>query len=340
MGHLLPTLLLLICTDLLQASKYFHLKEKTLIVEVQNYKGETVTLECNTTAYTSAEIDSKKIRWNRRGHTGKTLTVEVSEKPDAKNYTCKLENGGIIDYTHIVVHDLGHSFYKKSLKVKNPISCIMKNYSGHFTCSWNGTNDPNIEFFFEALNNDSTVACGSIEKQTPEGNPVPSYTVTCHDTHICRYSEDPGYSVTLHVLNVTTYERYNHFFTLRNIIKPDPPQNLHINKADNSLSLQWKYPKTWCNAHLFYPLIFNVKVERKGPHQEENYLNVHQEVLPVDYKDITQFCVQARDMFHVHSYWSNWSCSKKEENTEKQNKEKDKKNKKKKKKSKKKENAS
>ncbi|KAM4038341.1 interleukin-12 subunit beta [Anomaloglossus baeobatrachus] len=344
MAQLLPALLLLICADLLQASKYFHLKEKTLIVDVHKQngkrKGETVTVECNTSAYTDAAIDSKKIHWNKNGHKGNTLTVQVSERPDSKNYTCKLENSGIIDYTHIVIHEMHQPFFQKILNVKNPIRCIMKNYNGHFTCSWNGTRDPNTEFFFEALNNrnNTTVPCESIKKHTTEENVIPSYTVTCHDTQICNYSEDHSFFVMLHVLDMTRYEEHHKFFTLQNIIKPDPPQNLHINMTDNSLFLQWNYPKTWCNARLFYPLIFNVKVERKGSPKAENHPNVHKEVLPVNYKDVTQFCVQARDMFHVDSHWSNWSCSKKEENTKTQKTDKDKKKKKNKKKGKKKQN--
>ncbi|XP_044133854.1 interleukin-12 subunit beta [Bufo gargarizans] len=314
MGHLLAAVILLVCTDLLQASKPFHLKEKTLIVEVDytNRKtGEIVTIECNTTAYTNAAIDSKKIQWSKKGHRGKTLTVQVSESPDAKNYTCTLENIGIIDYTHIVLHNVNQPFYRGILNVENPISCMMKNYSGHFTCSWSGTKDySNPEFFFEAFSNNSSLPCERIEKHITEGNAIPSYTVNCHDTQTCHYSEDPSIFVELHVLAKNRYEQHKKSFTLRNIIKPDPPQDLHIHKAAKNLSLQWEYPKTWCSSHLFYQLMFNVKVERKNSKKDVNYPNVDKTYMSVDHMDISQFCVQARDMYHINSYWSNWSCSK------------------------------
>lgn len=316
MGHLLPTIILLIvCTDLLKASKFFHLKEKTLIAEIHGETGDTVTLECNTSAHTHAATDSNKIQWSMKGHKGKTLTVTVSELPDAKNYTCKLENYGIIDYTRVVMHKVNLPYYKQILAEENPISCMMKNYSGQFTCSWNGTvKHPKPEFFFEAflIDSNTTLPCDSIEEYIAEENAVPSYTVNCHDIQICHYTEDPSIFVQLHVIskNRNIYEQHNTTFPLRNIIKPDPPQDLHINKESDNPSLKWHYPKTWCNAHLFYQLVFNVKVERKRPHKEKNYLNVDKTHLSVDYNDVTQFCVQARDMYHVNSYWSNWSCYK------------------------------
>ncbi|XP_075715990.1 interleukin-12 subunit beta isoform X2 [Rhinoderma darwinii] len=315
MGHLLPTVILLIlCAHLLQASKNFHLKEKTLIVDVGNKNGQTgeiVTMECNTTAYTNAAIDSSKIQWSKKGHTGKTLTIKVSENPDAKNYTCRLENIGIIDYTHILIHNTNLAWYHRILNVKSPIWCMMKNYSGQFTCSWNGANDnSNPEFFFEAFNNNKKLPCESIEKHNIEGNEILNYTVNCHDNQICHYSEDPSISVELHVLTKNKYEKHSKSFTLRNIIRPDPPQELQIHKKDKNLSLHWKYPRTWCNAHLFYKLIFNVKVEGMNPNKEENFTDVDETYLSVDHHNVTQFCVQARDMYHVNSSWSNWSCSK------------------------------
>ncbi|CAN2391085.1 hypothetical protein PRIEUP_LOCUS1124 [Pristimantis euphronides] len=312
MGHLLPTLMLLLCVDLLQAASDFKLKKKTVIVEVDYINGKTeeiVTMECNTDAYTDAVNGGKKIQWSKKNQTGKNLTVKVSELPDAKNYTCKLEDIGVIDYTHVVLHKVNQPVFHRILNVENPIRCMMKNYSGYFTCSWNETKDhPNPEFFFEAFNNNDTLLCDSIEKHSGEENAIPSYTVNCHDTRICHYSEDPSIHVVLHVLARNRYEEHKKSFTLINIIKPDPPQDLHLHKEDNNISLRWKYPKTWCNAHLFYRLIFNVKIERESSTEEENYTDVEKTSLSVDYDDVTQFCVQARDMYHVNSYWSNWSC--------------------------------
>ncbi|XP_069809340.1 interleukin-12 subunit beta isoform X2 [Dendropsophus ebraccatus] len=337
MGHLLPVVVLLIaCSDLLQAARFFHLKDKTLIVEVdrKNPKsGETVTIECNTTAHTDA-IDSKEIQWSKRGKTGKTLTVRVSERPDAQNYTCMLRNE-VLDYTHVILYEVNLPVLHRMLKVEHAISCSIKNYSGHFTCSWNGTLDANTEFFFEAFDNnrDTQLQCENITKHTIEGHAIPSYTVSCHDTHTCHYSENPSIDVELHVLDKNRYELHKKSFTLRNIIKPDPPHDLRIENK-NDFSLHWKYPKTWCNSYSFYGLVFNVKVERKPPHGEENYLNIDNTSLSLDHTDVTQFCVQARDMYHVNSYWSNWSCAKKK-NKKKHKEEKDKKKKKKGKKNKK-----
>ncbi|XP_056425492.1 interleukin-12 subunit beta [Hyla sarda] len=315
MGHIVPVVILLIaCSDLLQASRFFHLKEKTLIVEVDRLKtksGETVTIECNTTAHSNAALDNKRIHWSKKGRTGKTLTVRVSERPDAQNYTCMLGNE-IIDYTQVVIHEVNQHPIRRILKVKSPISCMIKNYHGHFTCSWNGTSEPNIEFFFEAFdkNSDSPLTCGNIEKHNTEGNAIPSYTVHCHDAHTCHYSEDPSIDVELHVLTKTMYEHHTKSFTLRNIIKPDPPQDLRLENINNDLYLHWNYPKTWCNSHSFYGLVFNIKVERKSPNEEENYLNVDNTSLFLGHNEVTQFCVQARDMYHVNSSWSNWSCAK------------------------------
>ncbi|KAM3924819.1 interleukin-12 subunit beta [Leptodactylus fuscus] len=307
MGHLLPIAILLISTDLLQASRLFHLKDKTLIVEVDSKNWKAVTVECNTTGYNNAE--SKKIQWSKRGHTGKTLTVKVSERADAKNYTCALENIGIVDYTHIVLHEVTLPIYRQILSVENPISCMIKNYSGHFTCSWNGSMDyPNTEFFFEAFSDNSTLHCGHIEKHYTESNAIASYSVHCHNTQLCHYSEDPSIFVELHVLARNRYERHNKSFTLRNIIQPDPPQDLHIRKEDHSL--HWKYPESWCNAHSFYQLIFNIIVKRNRTNKEEIYSNIEKTHLSVNFNDVAQFCVQARDMYQVNSYWSNWSCSK------------------------------
>ncbi|XP_072001578.1 interleukin-12 subunit beta isoform X2 [Engystomops pustulosus] len=331
MGHLFTGVILLVCINLLQAFSYFPFKEKTLIVEgdINGIRMERVTMECNTSGYAA---DSRNIHWSKRGHKGKHLTVIVNEPKDAKNYTCSLGNVGIVDYTNILLHVVDQPLYLGILGVEYPVNCTMKNYSGHFTCSWNGTLDPNPEYFFHAFSvtSNSTMFCEGIEKHFTDGNEFPYYTVTCYDDQICHYSEDPIIYVELHIIAKNIYEKHNMSFTLRNIIKPDPPQNLHILKENRDLSLRWDYPKSWCNAHLFYPLIFNVRVERQSRNQEEIYPIMEKRHLSVDYSDVKKFCVQARDMYHVNSYWSNWSCSKGQKTMEKPKNDKKKKKKKKK----------
>ncbi|XP_073477288.1 interleukin-12 subunit beta isoform X1 [Aquarana catesbeiana] len=301
MMHLPMTLMLiLLYLDPLHGAWELQVKKNTMVVDVA--ENPSVNVKCHTQDHQT--VHWKKKTRKQRSNNG-ILNLTVQEHADAGNFTCHSDTGLILDYKVILLHEENLPQRKRILsKSGELLKCSVKNYSGNFSCFWNSTDDSNIEFFFKARRGDNdSISCDEPVKNKGQ------YSVECRDTQSCIYEEEEqSITVHLHVIQQHKYENYTLAFMLREITKPDPPQELNINntKDRKHVSIHWKYPKTWCNRHSFFPLIFNVQIkkdEKTIEHQTDHT------TFKLEDKHIESFCVQAKDKF-FNSSWSEWSCYK------------------------------
>ncbi|KAM5171930.1 interleukin-12 subunit beta [Mantella aurantiaca] len=298
MMHLLITLMFtLLYLDPLHGAWELQAKKNTMIVDIKSAEKETVNVKCHAQ-------DLQTVHWKTAGNTlsnNGMLNINVWERADVGNFTCHSHNGLIVDYKVILIHEQDLPEYQRILSQTGEIlKCSVKNYSGNFSCFWNSTNDKNIEFIFKAEKHDNgSISCDEPIKHKGQ------YSVECRNTQSCAYEEeDHSITAVLHVIQQNRYENHTLAFMLREITKPDPPQELDLNSTKDQI--HWKYPKTWCNLHSFFPLIFNIQItkDKKSTQHQTDVTS-----FKLEDKRIESFCVQARDKF-FNSSWSEWSCYK------------------------------
>ncbi|XP_053321656.1 interleukin-12 subunit beta [Spea bombifrons] len=276
----------------------FPLRQNTFVVDISKDKPtETVTLECNVSA-------EEQVYWQvkRQRRHGRTLQIDVKEKVDVGNFTCHTEDGDDVDYKSVVINNLSTLTHKKILSYsKHPIHCAASNYSGHFNCSWKPSKSHD-QYFFQAERGSLPIACHGPFRHHSD------YVVNCYDQETCSHGEENSHiTFTLHAIQEKAYENHTKIFMLRDITRPDPPQDLDKSTKSGKVSLKWKYPKTWCNVHSFFPLIFNVNITNERSMMSEHHKDIEGTSLILPSKGTFHFCVQARDMYY-NSSWSEWSC--------------------------------
>ncbi|XP_069510008.1 interleukin-12 subunit beta isoform X2 [Ambystoma mexicanum] len=291
----------------------WELRENVYVIDLETDDGEDVELECKAAAEDPMEgVEWKHGRWSV-GH-GRKLTITVKELPDAGNYTChSSDDGRTIGYNFLYINQLfsesdAPSGILEEWTEGQFIDCEAKNYNGSFSCSWQLRVPKQHQFSFKAQN-------GAIHCMDPKPKPTNElvYSVLCHHAEACQYGEDHHLiSVLLNGTQGNKYSSYNTSFYIRDIIKPDPPENLHKNKKEGSL--RWHYPASWSNCPSYFSLEFNVSVpewKKVKPHSKQSWVLVEAtDYKGPDVKDVKTFCVQARDNYHTSS-WSAWSCTSK-----------------------------
>ncbi|OCT86272.1 interleukin-12 subunit beta isoform X1 [Xenopus laevis] len=295
MAYLKPAvLLLMLCVNTIQGFWDLSILKNTYIVDItEKAEGEVVSFECPV-------AEKTKVYWLLKGYKrpGRILKTHVMENEDAGNFTCHHLNGELVDYKTVL---LKH-WNRKHLPEEQPIYCEAKNYSGHFKCFWSRERDE-AQYIFEAHRGNHIISCEKPIKNNSK------YEVNCHDNEFCQYGEEnDNITIHLHVFVGKQYENHSLSFMLRYITKPDPPAEL----SKSGDSLKWKYPKTWCSEHSFFPLIFNLNITKQNEsprHYTDIDITEKNLKPPLPFKGKFIFCVQARDMFH-NSAWSDWSCSK------------------------------
>ncbi|KAI5096897.1 interleukin-12 subunit beta [Silurus meridionalis] len=252
------------------------------------------------------QFDNSEIHWrkNQEKIDVKGNRVEVSiEAMLGGNFTCHEESGDVLNHTLVLVSPLD---FDKAILLRNDdkefVTCVARNYSGPFHCSWKW--DPirnGVVVFFSASRNSNTLKC-SLDADNAG--------LTCEDLQ-CPFSEEvTRINLTLLVRNQYRLEEHQRTFFIHDIIKPG---KVDITKAEND-AFEWKIPKTWNQPCSFFPLRYEVKVvsHRKeceetsgeGNHSENHYVSeTHYKV--IGRKSYT-FCVRAQDSF-TNKVWSDWS---------------------------------
>ncbi|TTC00279.1 Interleukin-12 subunit beta [Bagarius yarrelli] len=254
------------------------------------------------------QFDDAEIRWrkNERSIAAKGNVIKVSiEAMLGGNFTCHSESGELLNHTLVLVSPLD---FEKAILLqdhnKEFITCLARNYSGPFHCSWRW--DPvrnGVVVFFQALQNSSVINCALDEENAG---------VTCENLQ-CPYSEEvTRINLTLLVRNQYRLEEHQRTFYIHDIIKPE---KVDIISAENN-EFHWEVPKSWNRPCSFFPLRYEVKVmshrrdcddtshDHDGKHPDSFFLNETR--YKVSNRRSFTFCVRAQDTFTNH-IWSDWS---------------------------------
>nr|ALG04638.1 interleukin 12B [Sylvilagus bachmani] len=301
----------------------WELEKDVYVVELDWYPdapGETVVLTCNT-----AEEDG--ITWtsdqsNKVLGSGKTLTILVKEFEDAGQYTC-YKGDKVLGHSLVLLHKKEDGIWstdilkdQKEPKSKTFLKCEAKNYSGHFTCWWLTANSTDMKFSVKSNRGSSDpqgVTCGaptlSAEMVSVDHREYKKYSVECQEDNACPAAEESLHlEVMLDAIDRHKYENYTSSFFIRDIIKPDPPQNLQMKPLKNSrhVEVSWEYPDTWSTPHSYFSLTFCVQVQNKSKKEKKDRLCVDKTSATVMCHKDAKIRVQARDRYYSSS-WSEWA---------------------------------
>ncbi|XP_027010198.1 interleukin-12 subunit beta [Tachysurus fulvidraco] len=258
----------------------------------------TVELSCGD------EFEDAEIRWRKNRHDiaaqGNSIQVSI-EAMLGGNFTCHNASGELLNHTLVLVSPLD---FEKAILLQNDkkefVTCIARNYSGPFHCSWKW--DPvrnGVVVFYRALRNSSVLNC-SLDKDNGG--------LTCENLQ-CPFSEEvTRINLTLLVRNQYRLEEHQRTFFIHDIIKPE---KVDFIKAENN-EFAWEVPKTWNRPCTFFPLRYEVKVvsHRKdcddSSHDHPDSLYLNETRYKVSNKKSYTFCVRAQDTF-TNKVWSDWS---------------------------------
>ncbi|KAF5895534.1 interleukin-12 subunit beta-like, partial [Clarias magur] len=262
----------------------------------------SVGLSCGD-QFEGTEVSWKK---NQQSIAAKGNSIKVSiEAMLGGNFTCHGASGDLLNHTLVLVSPLD---FEKAILIRNDnkefITCVARNYSGPFRCSWRW--DPirnGVVVFFQAFRNSSVVNC-SLDADNAG--------LTCEDLQ-CPFSEEvTRINLTLLVRNQYRLEEHHRAFFIHDIIKPG---KVDITKAENN-EFEWEMPKTWNRPCTFFPLRYEVKVvsHRKdcdeASHEQGESSSESQYVNETHYKVSSRksytFCVRAQDSL-TNKVWSDWS---------------------------------
>ncbi|XP_043836667.1 interleukin-12 subunit beta [Dromiciops gliroides] len=313
--------LLLLATPL---RALWELEKNVYVVEVNwhpDAPAETVVLTCDSPE------EENTITWtsNNNGQilgTGNTLTVQVREFTDAGTYICQ-KGAKVLSRKLLLIRVIEEEIWstdivkeQKEPKPKTYLRCEAKNYSGTFTCSWLTDSSPDLKFSVRSSKGSSDprgVTCGpavlSKEKVKIDNKEYQKYTADCQEVSACPSAEEnQPIEVVLDAIHKHKYEKYTSSFFIRDIIKPDPPRNLHVKLLKSGImELRWEYPETWSTPHSYFPLNFSVHVYGRGKKEKiQNSFTTEATSAQVECQKGKKFLVQARDRYY-NSFWSKWA---------------------------------
>nr|XP_033783565.1 interleukin-12 subunit beta [Geotrypetes seraphini] len=344
-----PFILLSLVLFAIPLEAAWKLKNNTYIVDIDMSKpkrGEMVILKCeasekqlNSSVHwekSSTRYNSNSESWVPVGY-GTEHQVHVEDFPDGGNYTCRNQKKEILHYSNLLINEIidkRGNYSKQILKEhsdrKTFFYCEAKTYSGSFTCYWQVTKQlkPQHE---EMVLKQTEGGVRNVICSRPSLDEIRSvYAANCQEIGGCLHGEEiQGITLVLHAIRNKRYENATTSFFIRNIVKPDPPQNLRMSSSSkkSSVTLQWEYPESWNTQHTFFPLSFHVKVEEAGETQKRSarthegnlrkrstkgvqYYNVDTTSLTLNRTNAGKaYHVQARDRYGDSS-WSNWSSYK------------------------------
>ncbi|KAL7844641.1 hypothetical protein SRHO_G00231800 [Serrasalmus rhombeus] len=248
------------------------------------------------------ELEGTEIHWRRNGQhipaTGNNIEVTIHAMMGG-NFTCHSASGDVLNHTLVLVKPVDFEKAILTRTDKEFITCVARNFSGPFHCSWKWDSIRNgVVVSFKAFRDTQLINCTLDPDNTG---------LTCKEQQ-CPYAEEvTRINLTLLVRNQYRLEEHVKEFFIHEIIKPD---KLHIVKTEDD-EFEWEAPKTWNTPCTFYPLQYEVKVlthrrdcDHTGNHSESHYTNQTQ--YKVTSKKSYTFCVRAQDFF-TNQVWSEWS---------------------------------
>ncbi|XP_078406664.1 interleukin-12 subunit beta-like isoform X2 [Cetorhinus maximus] len=198
-----------------------------------------------------------------------TLDLEVTDRPDAGNYSCHANSTAALLKHYYILIDVERQA-DKILEETNGkcITCQAERFGKTFTCFWKEREKAKFSASFhrDGWNGDSK---GCV--LTPCKTSDCTVQATCTDQTFSPYAEELR-QITFTVETATSkrYKKYTEHFYIRDILKPAAPKEPTIIVRSHKLQVNWQYPDSWNSPHSYFPLQAQVSVEltcRKNKHK-------------------------------------------------------------------------
>ncbi|XP_072783967.1 interleukin-12 subunit beta-like [Taeniopygia guttata] len=222
---------------------------------------------------------------------GQKLTIVGLDLPATGNYSCWAGPGHLLDTTYVVLS----STREEELNV----SCQAESYNGSFHCSWPGP--PSAIFRARLIRSD-----GSVGPWVPVASEQDQFSTSLADTLFCPFGEELR-PLQLHLegLSDTSYLNLSRHFFLRDIVRPEPPQQLILQQRGEQLHLAWAPPASWPLPKSYFALLYHLQYELHNGSQVEQFVEGAEETpVPVGAGWVRISC---RDPYTPPA-WSPWSA--------------------------------
>ncbi|XP_068005432.1 interleukin-12 subunit beta-like [Melanerpes formicivorus] len=250
-----------------------------------------VVVKCNTS--------EQQVSWTQNGDPepmaelvaeGQTLTILGLDLPAAGNYSC-WAGTVLLDSTYVVV--------SSSREERMNISCQTESYHGSFRCSWTG---PHSAVFRARL----THSDGSVGEWVLASSHHGQFGASFMDPSFCPFAEElQPLQLQLEGLSDTSYLNVSSHFFIRDIVRPDPPQNLTVWWQGEQLLLTWAPPVSWPLPKSYFALLYRLQYELPNGTQVDKYVEgVEETQLQVGTQRVRISCQDP----YTNPAWSPWTA--------------------------------
>ncbi|XP_064919014.1 interleukin-12 subunit beta-like [Columba livia] len=249
-----------------------------------------VVVTCNTSV--------QRVSWTQNGEPepmaevvaeGQTLTILGLDLPAAGNYSC-WAGSVLLDSTYVVVSGTG--------KERMNVSCQAESYRGSFHCSWMG---PHSAIFRARL----TRSDGSLGQWVPAAGRWGRFSASLADPSFCPFAEElRPMELQLEGLSDTSYLNFSFHFFVRDIVRPDPPRELTVQRRGEQLHLTWAPPASWPLPKSYFALLYRLQYELRNGTQVDRYVEGTEELRLQG--RVRRVRISCQDPY-ANPAWSPWS---------------------------------
>uniref|UniRef100_A0A8B9PM42 Interleukin-12 subunit beta n=1 Tax=Apteryx owenii TaxID=8824 RepID=A0A8B9PM42_APTOW len=212
---------------------------------------EDMVVKCNTS--------EQQVTWTLNGEPepmaelvaeGRTLTILGLDLPATGNYSC-WAGSVLLDATYVVVRSTSPPGQEEGMNV----SCQAESYRGSFRCSWRA---PSFAVFRARL----TRSNGSFGDWVHVAGHRGRFNANFTDPSFCPFAEEL-HPLQLHLegLSDTSFLSFTVHFFIRDIVQPDPPQELTVRRRGDRLYLSWAPPASWPLPKSYFALFYRLQYE-------------------------------------------------------------------------------
>ncbi|XP_067153348.1 interleukin-12 subunit beta-like [Apteryx mantelli] len=223
---------------------------------------EDMVVKCNTS--------EQQVTWTLNGEPepmaelvaeGRTLTILGLDLPATGNYSC-WAGSILLDATYVVVRSTSPPGQEEGMNV----SCQAESYRGSFRCSWRA---PSFAVFRARL----TRSNGSFGDWVHVAGHRGRFNASFTDPSFCPFAEEL-HPLQLHLegLSDNSFLSFTVHFFIRDIVQPDPPQELTVRRRGDRLYLSWAPPASWPLPKSYFALFYRLQYELLNGTQVDEYL--------------------------------------------------------------------
>ncbi|XP_053922255.1 interleukin-12 subunit beta-like isoform X2 [Cuculus canorus] len=224
---------------------------------------------------------------------GQTLTIRGLDQPATGNYSC-WAGPVLLDTTYVVV-----SGASSPGEERVNVSCQAESYRGSFHCSWSW---PHSAVFRAHL----TRSDGSLGEWVLVAGHQGRFSASFTDPSFCPFAEElHPLQLQLEGLSDTSYLNFSIHFFVRDIVRPDPPQELRVQQRGEQLHLSWAPPASWPLPKSYFALHYRLQYELPNGTQVYRYVEGAEEMELQE--RAWRVRISCRDPY-ANPTWSPWSA--------------------------------